>query len=243
MFWDAIPTSKIFQKMKYLYLLLNLGSFIIPFIFSFHPKIKFYKKWKELFIGIALMMLIFISWDIIFTNNGIWGFNENYITGYKVFNLPIEEWLFFICIPYACVFTHYCLVKFYPKITLPHKSSTIITASLLLLFTILLIIYFSKWYTLINFSYALILLVLTLIIKPTILNTFYPTFVAILIPFFIVNGILTGTGIDNQVVWYNNLENIGFRMGTIPFEDTFYAFGMLLTVVLVMNKLKTNNIK
>ena len=240
MLWNADSSTKIFQKMKFLYLFLNIGSFIIPFIFSFHPKIKFYRKWKQLFIGIILMMSIFISWDIIFTNHGIWSFNEEYITGFNILNLPIEEWLFFICIPYACLFTHYCLVKFYPNIVLSNKVSNLITTILLLIILIALIVFFSKWYTLINFSYALIILTLTLIIEPKLLNAFYPTFVVILLPFFIVNGILTGTGIEDQVVWYNDAENMGFRLKTIPFEDVFYAFGMLLTVALVMKKIDKN---
>ena len=64
--------------MNNLYLLLDIGSLSLPLLFSFHPKLQFYKKWKALFLSIFIMMLIFIPWDVIFTKNGIWGFNEAY---------------------------------------------------------------------------------------------------------------------------------------------------------------------
>jgi len=184
------------------------------------------------------MMCFFIPWDVLFTSYEIWGFNENYTTGYQILNLPIEEWLFFICIPYACVFTHFTLIKLYPKFSFSLKLTRIFTSIVLILSITLLIVYFSKCYTLINFSYLLVLLTLVLITKPHLLNSFLPTFLVILIPFFIVNGILTGTVIEEPIVWYNNAENMRLRMGSIPFEDLFYAFGMLLTVVYIMKVLQ-----
>ena len=51
----------------------------------------------------------------------------------------------------------------------------------------------------------------------------------ILIPFLIVNGILTGSFIKDEVVWYDDLENLGLRIFTIPIEDAFY--GMLLLIL------------
>jgi lycopene cyclase domain-containing protein len=60
------------------------------------------------------------------------------------------------------------------------------------------------------------------------------TYVVILIPFFLVNGVLTGSWIPEQVVWYNDEQSLGIRMGTIPVEDTIYNLGMLLTVFAVM---------
>ena len=64
-----------------------------------------------------------------------------------------------------------------------------------------------------------------------VLRNFYPAFLVILIPFFLVNGILTGSFIEEEVVWYNNAENLGFRIFTIPVEDIFYALGLILLTV------------
>ncbi len=220
--------------MKYLYLYINIGSFIIPFLFSFHPKLQFYKKWKYLFPAIAIMMAFYISWDIVFTNAGFWGFNDAYITGYKLFNLPIEEWLFFICIPYACLFTYHSLAHLFPDLKFSLLGSSVIHVTLISAMIICLWYYYDRWYTLINFGYTILLLGLVYNKMPEKLAQFLPTFLIILLPFLLVNGVLTGSFIEDQVVWYDNTENMGVRIFTIPIEDTMYALGMLLTVYVLM---------
>ena len=215
--------------MNYLYLLLDLGSISIPFFFSFHPRLKFFKYWKSLSLAMILTMLIFIPWDVIFTQNGIWGFNDTYFLEHRIFSLPIEEWLFFICIPYACVFTHYALLAYFPNIKISSKSTRLISYSLLGILLISVVINYDKWYTLINFLYAIILVPIILKTNKLLLQKFFLTFLVMLIPFFIVNGILTGSFIEDEVVWYNNIENLGIRLFTIPIEDTIYAFTLILT--------------
>jgi len=224
--------------MNYLYLLLNLGSLSIPFIFSFHPKLQFHKYWKSLFIANILTMCIFIPWDVTFTNNSFWGFNSTYFLGFELFGLPIEEWLFFICIPYACIFTHYALIHYFPNAKVKVKTVKII--SYLLIVTLILVAFlnYDKWYTLINFLYAIIVLVVVLKTKTELLQFFFLTFLVMLIPFFIVNGILTGSLIENEVVWYDNHENLGIRLFTIPIEDTVYAFSLILTNLYIITFFK-----
>ncbi|MFM7857526.1 MAG: lycopene cyclase domain-containing protein [Flammeovirgaceae bacterium] len=68
-----------------------------------------------------------------------------------------------------------------------------------------------------------------LIWRPDFLGRFYIAFGFILVPFLVVNGILTGTGLQEPIVWYNNEENLGIRLTSIPFEDVFY--GMLLILL------------
>ena len=110
--------------MKFLYLFVDFFTVLIPLVFSFHPKIQFYKRWKAFFIAAFIAAVIFITWDTIFTSLQVWNFNKNYITGIYFLNLPIEEILFFICIPFSCVFTFYCLNKFY-ELSWNSKAETI----------------------------------------------------------------------------------------------------------------------
>jgi len=91
----------------------------------------------------------------------------------------------------------------------------------------------------VDMIFALILIFLGQRFNPALLSTFYITFLFMLIPFFIVNGILTGTGIEGNIVWYNDLENLGLRIGTIPIEDSVYAFSMILMNLLLYDKLLT----
>lgn len=224
--------------MWHLYLLLDLASLSVPFLFSFHPKLKFYKLWKYFFPATFIMMAFFIPWDILFTQNGIWGFNERYLSGINLGILPLEEWLFFICIPYACLFTIYAFKNLLPKFSLSNKNTAIIYFLLQTILITTLLYFYDKWYTAINFGFAIVLLALVFNYKREALNVFFPVFAIILIPFFIVNGFLTGSWIHEEVVWYNNAENLGIRIGTVPIEDSIYALGMLLTVFILMEKFK-----
>ena len=224
--------------MNKLYLLLNIGSILVPFLVSFHPRLKFYKKWASFFIGVIITSVVFIIWDVFFLRIGIWGFNPDYYLGYTFFGLPMEEWMFFLFIPYACIFMHYSLLELFPKFSYNQKRSKQITVLLLCYFTVSLILNYNKWYPLVNYTLAIALLLLVYSSNKNLLRTYYKTFVIMLIPFVIVNGVLTGTGINDQVVWYNNLENCGVRFFTIPIEDATYAFTMILSTLYIIDFLE-----
>lgn len=221
-----------------LYLILNIASFIIPFAYSFEKKMRFIKWWKSVFLSIFIVAFFFLVWDVWFTKMGVWGFNPTYHVNFTIYGLPIEEILFFICIPYASIFTHYALIYFFSNIFLPKKATKYITMLLLLISLIILFFNDFKWYTFVNLIVFIALLSYSFISKSNILQRFYLTFLVILIPFFLVNGILTGSFIENEVVWYNNAENLGIRLFTIPIEDSFYAFSMLFANLILIEKFK-----
>lgn len=219
--------------MKQLYLIINIASVIVPFLFSFHPKIQFYKKFSSIFPAILLALIVFIPWDILFTHLGVWGFNGNYTLSINFFNLPMEEVLFFICIPYACVFSYHCFNGFM-RTDRFSKVETIISITLVLFLTVLAALNYNRLYTSVTFSaLACYILVLKYILRVSWLHKFYFSYLILLVPFFIVNGLLTGTGLDKPIVWYNNDQNLGIRMLTIPFEDIFYGMFLLMLTVSV----------
>jgi lycopene cyclase domain-containing protein len=209
------------------YITINFGAFIIPFILSYHPKGKFYKEWKSFCYANIIVAALFLVWDVCYTKIGVWGFNFEYTLGIKIFNLPLEELLFFICIPYASVFTYHCCKVFFPKLTQLNSlkvSITLITGLLFFGFFFITNLYTGLTFILL----ALLIGYLAFIREEKWLSTFYFMFLIILLPFFLTNGILTGTGIEKPVVWYNNLENLGIRLLTIPIEDVFYGMLLLL---------------
>lgn len=219
--------------MEYTYLLVNFFTILIPFLFSFHPKLKFHRTWKAFFPAVFLTGLVFILWDMYFTYLGVWGFNEQYLTGIRLGNLPLEEVLFFFCIPYACVFTFHCLNLFMSK-KVNIKRQMNITVFLVTILLVVGIMNIQHIYTSSTFLSLAILLVLSHFVwRIRWLNRFYVVYLLLLIPFFIVNGILTGTGIEEEVVWYNAEEFLNIRLHTIPIEDVFYGMELILANLLI----------
>lgn len=218
------------METKWLYLALNAFTILIPLARSFEPRVNYFGKWKALFLSIALVGSFFIVWDIIFTINGVWGFNPLYLSGIELFHLPLGEWLFFITVPYACVFIYEVVNYFWPNTSSWDKLASPLTYLLATAMMVLALVFHDNAYTFWNFSFVFVfLLIVQWVIKPKWLGKFYRAYAIGLLGFFFVNGILTGSGIEEQVVWYNPEEFMGFRMITIPVEDTFY--GMLLIMM------------
>ena len=76
-----------------------------PLVLSFSPELGFYRSPRRLFLAIALPLPVFLLWDVVATSRGHWSFNPDYITGWMLFNLPVEEVLFFIVVPFCALFT------------------------------------------------------------------------------------------------------------------------------------------
>ena len=87
------------------YFLVLFLSVIGPAVLSRSNEIRFYDPPGRLIAAIGIPLPVFVIWDIIATARGHWDFNPAYVTGLYIFNLPVEEVLFFVVVPFCALFT------------------------------------------------------------------------------------------------------------------------------------------
>lgn len=227
-----------FLETEYLYFFLLLFTIAYPIAQSFEKRIKLYKKFKFITFGILTVLIIFIPWDIYFTQQEVWWFNENYTTGIQIFNLPIEEVLFFVIVPFSCVFIYEVLNYFIKQDILKNIARPLLVILSLILIAISFM-YTSHLYTFVCFLVTGITLFTASLLNPKWLSRFLLAYLITLLPFLLINGILTGSLIENPVVNYNPIEIIGLRIITIPIEDFIYNLLMFLVLIGVYEQTKS----
>ncbi|BEV03771.1 lycopene cyclase domain-containing protein [Chryseobacterium gambrini] len=224
--------------LQYTYLLINFFTVIVCFIFSFHHKIKFNRHFKAFILASSIVALFFIVWDIWFTKIGVWWFNDKYLLGLRIVNLPIEEILFFICIPFSCIFTYFCLDKFFRLDWKPEMEKIFVIFSILTL-VILALYCNNRIYPFMTFlTTAISLFILYFILNARWIGKASFIYLILMPGFLGVNGILTGTGLDSPIVNYNPEHFLGIRILTIPIEDTVYGYEMILWNIFLFQKFK-----
>jgi lycopene cyclase domain-containing protein len=206
-----------------LYLILNILIILVPFLLSFEKNISFCKKFKPYLLSISIVSPAYIIWDSIATSRGDWGFNPDYLLGINLFYLPIEEILFFVTVPYSCIFI-YETVKFY----LPEKEIKIPSWVIIVFAAILIIlsaIFYDQYYTATVMSFSALFLLAGIYFQKELLSSsvYWITLLITYFPFLVVNYVLTSM----PVVWYNDDAIWGSRLSTIPYEDFIYSFSMI----------------
>jgi lycopene cyclase domain-containing protein len=223
--------------MNQLYLLLDLSVIFFPFVLSFDKKVNYVSDWKFVLYSLIIIAVPFLVHDYFFTEMGVWGFNPDYLTGFYLLNLPIEEVLFFIVVPFACLFIYRCCQEYFGHLKLTVFNT--IYYSLALVYSLAVLCYgFGAWYSTLVSITTIILLLYLFVFKSSV-SRFIPlaTFLS-LIPFFLMNSVLTGYFTDSPVVWYDNTENLSLRWGTIPYEDILYSFILVAMNILVFDFFK-----
>ena len=226
-----------------LYFQLLLFTISFPLLASWDKRFNYSSKFKYLFPSIFITATFFIVWDVIFTKNGVWGFSDVHTSNINLLYLPIEEWLFFIIIPFSCVFIYESVKYFFRLEKYENLSRNILMGvGVVLVITSLFNLYRS--YTFWNFLFCGLFLLYSTFKRRQYHAYFIISYIFHLIPFLLVNGILTDGNFDfnfstDPVVWYNNDENLFIRFITIPIEDLFFIMLLLLMNVTFYEKFKS----
>lgn len=230
--------SKI-SSMPYEYLIFNFLIIIGPFLVIIFSKTAVKPLILPSMLSISLTAMFFLIWDH-FATGLFWIFNEKYITGLKITNLPVEEILFFLTVPFACLLLHVNLMK--RKKPIPYNATiiyfTLITASLFLaLYCLSLNLLYS--------GSVLLALCVTLLTDGFILKTrllfikqYYIFLMMLFTLTFIFNYYLTA----RPVLIYNPEFNTNLRVLTIPVEDFIYSFILMLMTTSLYEYFKTKTI-
>ena len=78
------------------------GSFWLEVVL----KTSVLRRWKRALLSILPISTLFLIWDAYAIKQGHWFFDRDKILGiYGPFNIPLEEFLFFLIIPLAALMT------------------------------------------------------------------------------------------------------------------------------------------
>lgn len=224
--------------MAYTYSLILFFTGIICLIASFDKRILFNHYFGTFIKSAILVAIPFVSWDVWFTAKGVWWFNTDYTLGIVIAGLPFEEWLFFICIPFSCVFTYFCFDKFFRLEWLSGFNNLIVFVSVIVC-SVMALLHYDKIYTLVTALAAITTLIyLHFIARADWIGKASLVFTILMLGFFPVNGVLTGTGLETPIVNYNPGDFLGIRMGTIPVEDAVYGYSQFLLVLYFFKQFK-----
>ena len=206
-----------------LYLLLNIIIISIPLLLTFAPKVYYYRRIKSLLFSVLIISTLFIVWDALATARGDWAFNHRYVGEFRMFGLPVEEILFFLTVPYSCIFLYETFKTYFREKKVFYSIH---------LYNVLALICFAIAIIFIHKSYTATVFILTgtlfasarFCFKSMFSSSLYWLYIIVCTLLFgIFNHVLTSL----PVVSYSAQAITGLRVGTIPIEDFFYNFSLL----------------
>ena len=220
--------------MKFEYLLFNLIVIVGPVASQFNHQIKRISRWRLKLLANGIVMIPYIIWDVLVTDSH-WWFNKAYTLDFRLLGLPVEEWLFFITVPFGCLLVWETL----PDTNLSTQMKPLRHVRTVLYAALPIGIWvFStgRQYTglvlcclgLVGLADAL--LRTNLLLRPK--TYLYLAIVAGLILMF--NGYLTA----RPIVLYSEAYQSGYRILTIPVEDFGYGFTLVLFNAMLYEVLK-----
>ncbi len=209
--------------MKWVYLCFDLVIGSVGLWASFRYKLNTHIRSRQMIRAFCMVGVPFIVWDVFAAKSGHWSFNDVYTLGVRVLGLPIEELLFFIVVPFACMVVWDGVEKYVEDSGF--LSGHMIIACFELFSFVVLITQWEHMYTrVVSLAFLAVCIVLSQWFRAFIMRKRFWIFqLMVLLLFVFGNLILTGL----PIVRYGADAITGMRFLTIPFEDFLYNFVLL----------------
>lgn len=220
--------------MKAEYLILNFIILIGPMLLSFDRKVRYVVYWSKVFISLGIVMIPFLLWDMAVT--GIhWHFNDRFTLDFRLFGLPLGEWLFFISVPFASLFIWQIIVT-HQRIKWMNNKNLLVVIAVIGCSACCLFMLWNKIYTSLVCLFVVFTIFFDQIIKTHLFSqkrTYLFLFILTGL-IFIFNGYLTA----RPVVLYDSKYLTDVRIWTIPIEDFGYGYALILLCTILFEKIK-----
>jgi lycopene cyclase domain-containing protein len=206
--------------------MITIGVIVAPLALSFDKRVAFHTKWKQLLLSMIPISAIYIAWDVWAAERGDWWFSPEFSGSWKLFGLPLGEWLFFFVVPYACIFIFEVVRSYFPAKRHSHTLVVGVCGGVTSVLCIIVAVVFrDQEYTVLALLSFAVWIAVVLAVQPNLFQEIHTLWFFLLstIAFLLVNGILTGM----PIVLYNSEAIWNIRIGSIPLEDLFYNIGML----------------
>jgi lycopene cyclase domain-containing protein len=218
--------------MIYEYLIFNIIIISGPlFLFFWRRDNIIRPSIKPLVISIFWVFIFFVIWDQLVVNY-FWFFNSKYILGLFLLNLPVEEVLFFITVPFSCLFLWVNYKKLFKEKNISNFSSYLMFFTFILA---VLLLFYGKIYS----SSVLLVFFAVIILDLFLKSHFFLKKSFIFFIFLITNGL---TFIFNlyltarPIVIYSELVKTNINIVTIPVEDFIFGMALVSLAVIIYEK-------
>lgn len=217
------------------YLLLDLGLLLIALILIYLSKSGTGTNQKYIALAVLINVFAFSIPTEFLTQLKVIVFNPPYLTGFILWQLPVEELMALIFLPLMGLGVYLWLNARYPD--QKYQPYSLAFSNLMLGICIAMLYFgYQKFYTLFTFGILLVLLLLIEYLnKLRFMYRFYRAFLVSLIPFYVFYNLLSGL----SVIQFEREATLDFYLLGIPFETPFYYMGMLLLSVYLYELFKS----
>ncbi len=205
-----------------------------PLALSFDQKVFFIQYLIPVMGAAVTAGAVYIVWDVFAVKRNHWAFNPELAGGVRIARLPLGEWLFFLGVPYACLFIYEVVLAYFGSRQLtdggwavPAVSGGLALGAFAAGFLAGLVQKreYTSW---VSISAGAVILLITLFRRELWTASAFWIYLGLcMLAFLVVNG----TYVNLPTIFYTRRHFSGIRILGIPLEDFLYNFSYLSLVL------------